>query len=145
MSVVGELELALQRYPLLMTVEEAAEVLRIGRSLAHALARRYEQSVGREGLPVIRLGSCLRVPRWALIELLAIGRIVRLADGRDGDRRLVEHDRLSPHRHQHASQEFADRQSRGEASSAQEHCVSTRPRRPRSKRSAKQLVLLPSD
>ena len=102
MSVVGELELALQRYPLMMTVEEAAEVLRIGRSLAYALARRYEQSDGREGLPVIRLGSCPRVPRWALIELLATGRIVRLADGPDGDRRLVEHDELSPHRHQHA-------------------------------------------
>lgn len=80
MSVVGDLELALDRYPLLLTVEEAAEVLRISRSLAYELAHRYETSGGTEGLTVMRVGSCLRVPRWALAELLATGRVVRLAD-----------------------------------------------------------------
>jgi hypothetical protein len=63
----------------LLTVDEAARVLRIGRSLAYELARRYLLSGGREGLPVIRVGSCcLRVPRWALMELVHTGRVVTL-------------------------------------------------------------------
>lgn len=66
--------------PVLLTIDEAAEVLRISRSMAYELARRYEASDGREGLPVVRLGSRLRVPRWALAELIAAGRVVRLAD-----------------------------------------------------------------
>jgi hypothetical protein len=50
----------------MLTVEEAAAVLRIGRSLAYQLAREYDATGGVSGLPVIRLGGCLRVPRWAL-------------------------------------------------------------------------------
>jgi hypothetical protein len=64
----------------LLTVEEAAVVLRIGRSLAYQLAREYEDSGGVAGLPVIRVGACLRVPRWALLELACTGRVVRLCD-----------------------------------------------------------------
>ena len=64
---------------LLLTVEEAAAVLRIGRSLAYDLARRYEASGGIAGMPNIRLSSgCRRVPRWALVELASTGRIVQL-------------------------------------------------------------------
>lgn len=66
--------------PLLLTVEEAAAVLRIGRTLAYSLAHRYEESGGVAGLPVIRLGSCLRVPRWALLELACTGRVVALSE-----------------------------------------------------------------
>jgi hypothetical protein len=80
MSIVGDLELALDRYPLLLTIEEAAEVLRISRSLAYELARRYEATDGTAGITVMRVGACLRAPRWALAELLATGRVVRLAD-----------------------------------------------------------------
>lgn len=64
--------------PLLLTVSEAADELRIGRTLAYQLARRYLASDEREGLPVIRVGSNLRVPRWALLELLHTGRVVSL-------------------------------------------------------------------
>lgn len=63
-----------------LSVEEAARVLRIGRSLAYQLARDYEASGGTTGLPVIRLGCLLRVPRWALLELMSTGRVVRLCD-----------------------------------------------------------------
>ncbi len=66
--------------PLLLTVEEAAVVLRIGRTLAYSLAHRYEERGGLEGLPVIRLGNCLRVPRWALLELACTGRVVALSE-----------------------------------------------------------------
>ena len=64
----------------LLTVEEAAGVLRIGRSLAYQLAGEYDATGGVSGLPVIRLGGCLRVPRWALLELALTGRVVRLCD-----------------------------------------------------------------
>lgn len=66
--------------PAVLTVEEAAQLLRICRSLAYLLARRYLASDGREGLPVIKIGSRLLVPRWAIEELLATGRVVHLAD-----------------------------------------------------------------
>jgi hypothetical protein len=55
-------------------------VLRVGRTLAYALARHYEETGGLEGLPVIRLGNCLRVPRWALLELALNGRTVPLGE-----------------------------------------------------------------
>jgi hypothetical protein len=64
----------------LLTIEEATQFLRIGRSLAYQLAAEYSSSGGLSGLPAIRLGGCLRVPRWALLELALTGRVVRLCD-----------------------------------------------------------------
>jgi len=65
----------------LLTVEEAAGLMRIGRSKAYALAHEYLNSGGTAGMPVIRFGpGCLRVPRWALLELALTGRVVRLCD-----------------------------------------------------------------
>jgi excisionase family DNA binding protein len=61
--------------PPMLTVEEAASVLRIGRTLAYRLASDFLAG-DVHGLPVIRLGGCLRVPRWALIEFLHHGRVV---------------------------------------------------------------------
>ena len=76
------LDLSIDRMdsPPLLTVEEAAGALRIGRSLAYRMTREYLASGGIAGLPVIRVGACLRVPRWALVELVATGRVVRLCD-----------------------------------------------------------------
>jgi excisionase family DNA binding protein len=61
--------------PDFLTVTEAAQVLRIGRTAAYALAARYEHTAGAEGLPVIRIGKQLRVPR-ARLEQLAGGRLL---------------------------------------------------------------------
>lgn len=80
MSVVGERGPLSAETPILHTVEEAAGLLRIGRTLAYAMARRYENSDGCDGLPVVRLGNCMRVPRWALLELACRGRVVPLCD-----------------------------------------------------------------
>jgi hypothetical protein len=46
-----------------LTVEQAATVLRIGRTVAYELARRYLATDGADGLPVLRIGKQLRVPR----------------------------------------------------------------------------------
>ena len=60
-----------------LTVEEAAAVLRIGRGLAYEQAQLFRQTQGREGLPVLVIGRCLRVPRSALEELIGLSGVSR--------------------------------------------------------------------
>jgi excisionase family DNA binding protein len=64
---------ALDELPEVLTVEEAAAILRIGRGAAYELARQWRESGGRSGLPVVTLGRSLRVPRDALRRLLDLG------------------------------------------------------------------------
>lgn len=130
--------------PLLLTVEEAAAVLRIGRTLAYSLARRYEESGGVVGLPVIRLGGCLRVPRWALLELARTGRVVALSE-------LAAHtlDLLSRLHDESLVDPSVEHDPRREV----EHRVTSKPQQPRRPASravaaghvGQQLALLPSD
>jgi Helix-turn-helix domain len=56
--------------PDFLTVEEAAAVLRIGRTPAYELARRFEATNGEEGLPCERFGKSLRIPRYAIEAIL---------------------------------------------------------------------------
>ena len=66
---------------LLLRVDEAARLMRIGRSRAYAMAHEYLNSSGTAGMPVIVFGpGCFRVPRWALLELITTGRVVRVCD-----------------------------------------------------------------
>ncbi len=58
--------------PDLLTVEEAAVLLRIGRNKAYSLARRWRATNGRCGLPVVAFGHTLRVPRHALEQMLGV-------------------------------------------------------------------------
>src|SRR5437870_524581 len=44
-------------------MEEAARLLRIGRTVAYQLAQRYIATDGAEGMPAKRVGRQLRVPR----------------------------------------------------------------------------------
>lgn len=78
MSQRGELRVvegrrSLDELPDVLTVEEAARVLRIGRGAAYELARQWRESGGLRGLPVVTLGRSLRVPREALRRLLDVG------------------------------------------------------------------------
>jgi excisionase family DNA binding protein len=52
-----------------LQVEEAALVLRISRTSAYALTRRFLDTGGREGLPAVRIGRSVRVPAAALEQM----------------------------------------------------------------------------
>jgi hypothetical protein len=56
--------------PDFLTLDEAAAVLRVGRSTAYREANAFERSGGRTGIPVIRYGKQFRVPRCRLEEQL---------------------------------------------------------------------------
>ncbi len=71
-----------QPLPDFLTVEEAARVLRIGRTAAYGLTRQWRATAGAEGLPVVRFGRQLRVPRAAL-EVYACGPLMVPPTGRD--------------------------------------------------------------
>ena len=60
----------LSEYPDLLTVEEAADYLRISRALGYQLARQYRITDGAAGLPVVQLGRCLRIPKDELALLI---------------------------------------------------------------------------
>jgi len=59
--------------PALLTVLEAAAILRIGRTTAYQLAHEYRRTNGVSGLPVVRVGKQLRVPRDRLRHLIDSG------------------------------------------------------------------------
>ena len=55
--------MSVDRVPDLLTVMEAAAVARISRTTAYELAHQFLTSDGVEGMPVIRVGGQIRVPR----------------------------------------------------------------------------------
>lgn len=56
--------------PAVLTIEEAATLLRISRNAAYTAARRWRTTNGQTGLPCIEIGRTLRVPRNELDKLL---------------------------------------------------------------------------
>lgn len=56
--------------PPFLTIEEAAQLLRIGRTTAYLQARIYRETGGREGLPNVCLGRRKLVPLHELLHLL---------------------------------------------------------------------------
>ena len=56
--------------PDFLTLDEAAAVLRVGRSTAYREANAFEASKGATGIPVVRYGKQFRVPRFRLEEQL---------------------------------------------------------------------------
>jgi hypothetical protein len=63
---VNSPSVTLEDLPPFLTIEQAADVLSISRTAGYALANRWLKTAGDEGLPVIRLGRTLRVPRAAI-------------------------------------------------------------------------------
>ena len=64
------IEAAVADLPLMLSVEQARDVLGIGRSLAYSEVRRYLATGGREGIPAVRIGSAIRIPRAGLVDLM---------------------------------------------------------------------------
>lgn len=61
------LEHGQEQLPEVLTVEEAARLLRISRGLAFQQAARFRETNGAEGIPNYRLGRVLRVPTQELL------------------------------------------------------------------------------
>ena len=59
--------------PELLTLMEAATILRIGRTTAYELAHQYLATGGACGLPVVHVGKQLRVHRARLDEVIEHG------------------------------------------------------------------------
>ena len=55
--------------PAFLTIEEAARVLRIGRTKAYAMATEYRVTGGKSGMRVLDLGGVLRVPLSVIVEM----------------------------------------------------------------------------
>jgi len=53
-----------------LTIDEAAALLRISRNAAYAAARQWRATGGKTGIPCIEIGRTLRVPRADLNRLL---------------------------------------------------------------------------
>lgn len=83
--------------PDLLTIEEAALVLRVGRTVAYAQARVWRATNGATGLPNIGVGGQHRVPRAGLEEVIG-GPITHLPDvpSRRRDRRRPALGELRP-------------------------------------------------
>lgn len=77
-----------EELPDFLTVEEAARILRIGRTAAYEQAKVWRRTKGAAGLQVIEVGNSLRVPVTFLERQL--GRPLRAIPprdvGRDGSR-----------------------------------------------------------
>jgi hypothetical protein len=58
--------------PLMLTVAEAAEVLRVSRTSAYKLAEEWRCTQGASGLPTVRLGSRIVVRRVDLAVIVGL-------------------------------------------------------------------------
>lgn len=59
-------------YPPLLTVAQVQDVTQLGRGQIYRLIQKYLDSGGREGIPSIRFGRSLRVPKDGLFQMSAL-------------------------------------------------------------------------
>ena len=55
--------------PPFLRMDQAQELTQLGRSQLYEQAKRWRASGGREGIPNVRFGRCLRIPTAALLRL----------------------------------------------------------------------------
>lgn len=65
---IGDPIMEIEALPDMLRVDEAAAVLRISRSRAYDEVAAFQRTGGNEGLPSIRIGRTLRIPKRALLE-----------------------------------------------------------------------------
>ena len=61
-----------EELPPFLRVEQVQELTQLGRSQIYDLTRRWRESGGREGIPVVQFGRCLRIPTAPLLRLAGI-------------------------------------------------------------------------
>ncbi len=65
-----------------LTIDEAAAILRISRNAAYAAARQWRATGGEHGIPCIEIGRSVRVPQSAIRHLLESAKVHDDHDGR---------------------------------------------------------------
>ena len=58
--------------PPFLRIEQAQELTQLGRSQLYEQTKRWRASGGKEGIPVVRFGRCLRIPPAALLRLAEV-------------------------------------------------------------------------
>jgi excisionase family DNA binding protein len=58
---------------LFLRVDEAADILRIGRSAAYELAHQWIATSGARGIPAIKVGRMIRIPKAAFERWASLG------------------------------------------------------------------------
>jgi hypothetical protein len=58
--------------PPFLRVEQAQELTQLGRSQLYEQTRRWRETGGKEGIPVVRFGRCLRIPTAALLRMALV-------------------------------------------------------------------------
>ncbi|MGH9180027.1 MAG: hypothetical protein ACRD0N_15955 [Acidimicrobiales bacterium] len=67
-----EVAMSYDDLPPFLRVEQAMELLQLGRSQLYALTSRWLKTGGKEGIPVVRFGRCLRIPTAAVLRMALI-------------------------------------------------------------------------
>jgi hypothetical protein len=65
---------AVRRSSSFLRVEQAQQLTQLGRSQLYEQTRLWRETGGREGIPVVRFGRCLRIPTAALLRMALIER-----------------------------------------------------------------------
>ena len=58
--------------PPFLRIEQAQELTQLGCSQLYEQTKRWRATGGKEGIPVVRFGRCLRIPTAALLRLAEI-------------------------------------------------------------------------
>lgn len=58
--------------PPFLRIEQAQELTQLGRSQIYELTRRWRETGGKEGIPVVEFGRCLRIPTAGLLRLALV-------------------------------------------------------------------------
>jgi hypothetical protein len=58
--------------PPFLRIEQAQEITQLGRSQLYEQTKLWRATGGKEGIPVVRFGRCLRIPTAALLRLAQV-------------------------------------------------------------------------
>ncbi len=62
----------LDELPPFLRIEQAQELTQLGRSQIYEMTRRWRETDGKEGIPVVQFGRCLRIPTAGLLRLALV-------------------------------------------------------------------------